>query len=265
MPSQLHEALLLLFRNRPTLAPELMRDALHCELPAFTEARIDSADLTDVKPAEYRADLVVLLLDGVPVYGIVVEAQLARKPRKKFVWPVYATSLRARLEVPVCVLVVAADEAIARWAAQPIDLGNGGVFRPLVLSPSGVPEVIDEAQARADPELAVLSAMAHGREAAESARAAAKQAFGSGDDWSAVPQIAIPASAIKLVDLVVDDRIKAFPSKRQAKERIAGGGVRIDGEVVRDPERELRASDFADATLRLQAGKKTRLRVILGG
>jgi hypothetical protein len=165
MPSQLHEALLLLFRNRPTLAPELMRDALHCDLPAFTEARIDSADLTDVKPAEYRADLVVLLLDGVPVYGIVVEAQLARKPRKKFVWPVYATSLRARLEVPVCVLVVASDEAIARWAAQPIDLGNGSIFRPLVLSPSGVPEIIDEVQARADPELAVLSAMAHGRDA----------------------------------------------------------------------------------------------------
>src|SRR6185436_17325929 len=134
MPSQLHEVLLQLFRNRPLLAPELMRDALHCELPAFTEARIDSADLTDVEPAEYRADLVVLLLDGVAVYGIIVEAQLARKPRKKFVWPVYATSLRARLEVPVCVLVVAADDAIARWAAQPIDLGNGNVFRPLVLS-----------------------------------------------------------------------------------------------------------------------------------
>ena len=109
------------------------------------------------------------------------------------------------------------------------------------------------------------TAMAHGREAAESARAAAKQAFGSGDDWSAVPEVAIPASAIKLVDLVVDERIKAFPSKRQAKERIAGGGVRIDGEVVRDPERELKASDFADATLRLQAGKKTRLRVIFRG
>jgi hypothetical protein len=73
MPSQLHEALLLLFRNRPTLAPELMRDALHVELPAFTEARIDSGDLTDIKPAEYRADLVVLLLNGVPVYGIIVE------------------------------------------------------------------------------------------------------------------------------------------------------------------------------------------------
>ena len=97
MPSQLHEALLLLFRNRPTLAPELIRNALHFELPAFTEARIDSADLTEVKPAEYHADLVVLLLDGVPVYGIVIEAQLTRDPRKKFVSPVYAMSLRARL------------------------------------------------------------------------------------------------------------------------------------------------------------------------
>lgn len=62
MPSQLHEALLLLFRNRPALAPELLRDALHVELPAYTETRIESAELTDVQPAEYRADLVVLPL-----------------------------------------------------------------------------------------------------------------------------------------------------------------------------------------------------------
>ena len=164
MPSELHEALLLLFRNRPMLAPELMRDALHFELPPFTEARIDSADLTEIKPAEYRADLVVLLLEGVPVYGIVVEAQLSRDPRKKFVWPIYATSLRARLEIPVSLLVVTADEVTARWAAQPIELGNGGIFRPLVLSPSGVPEIVDEAQARADPELAIFSAIAHGRD-----------------------------------------------------------------------------------------------------
>jgi hypothetical protein len=177
MPSQMHEAILMLFRNRPTLAPELMRDALHCELPAYTEARIDSADLTEVVPAEYRADLVVLLFDGVPVYGIVVEAQRLRNPRKKFVWPVYATSLRARLELPVSVLVVATNEAVARWAAKPIELGNGGVFRPLVLGPSGVPAIVDDEQARAHPELAVFSAIAHGRDddvslAAQIARAA---------------------------------------------------------------------------------------------
>jgi hypothetical protein len=35
----------------------------------------------------------------------------------------------------------------------------------LVIGPSGVPEIIDSAQAQADPELAVLSAIAHGRDA----------------------------------------------------------------------------------------------------
>jgi hypothetical protein len=73
MPSLSHEALLLLFRNRPELAPELLRDALHIALPAYSEVRIESAELTDVSPAEYRADMVVLLVDGKAVLGIVVE------------------------------------------------------------------------------------------------------------------------------------------------------------------------------------------------
>lgn len=165
MPSQLHEALLLLFRNRPSLAPELLRDALHMELPEYTEARIDSADLTDIQPAEYRADLVVLLSKGEPVLGIVVEVQLSQDQRKPFVWPVYVTNLRARLKCRVCLLVVTSDEPTARWACKPVDMGGGNLFTPLVLGPSGVPEVIDPEQARADPELAVLSAMAHGRDA----------------------------------------------------------------------------------------------------
>jgi hypothetical protein len=165
MPSQLHEALLLLFRNRPGLAPELLRDSLHEELPPYTEIRIDSADLTDIQPAEYRADLVVLLLAGVPVLGIVVEVQLSPNERKRFVWPVYVANLRARLECPVCLLVVTADEAVARWAAKPIDLGGSNRFLPLVLRPSGVPEITDEVRAKSDPELAVLSAMAYGQDA----------------------------------------------------------------------------------------------------
>jgi hypothetical protein len=189
MPSQLHEALLLLFRNRPVLVPELLRDVLHLELPPFTEARIDSAELTEVQPAEYRADLVILLLDGVPVLGIVVEAQLSPDERKQYVWPVYVANLRARLELPVCLLVVAADEATSRWAAKPIELGGGNRFTPLVLGPSGVPEITDEAEARADPELAVLSAMAHGQDsdsgkAAQIALAAQMASLGLDQDRS---------------------------------------------------------------------------------
>lgn len=165
MPSHLHEALLLLFRNRPDLAPELLRQALCISLPTYTEARIESADLTDIQPAEYRADLVVLLLDGSPVLGIVVEVQLARDDRKRFAWPVYVTNLRARLQCPVCLLVVTSEEPVARWASRSIELGGGNTFNALVLHPSGVPEILDADAARRDPELAVLSAMAHGQSA----------------------------------------------------------------------------------------------------
>ena len=159
----LHEALLQLFRNRPALAPELLRGALQVGLPEYSEARIDSADLNQIQPTEYRADLVVLLLRGNAVLGIVVEVQLAPDERKDFVWPVYVTSLRARLRCPVHLLVVAYDEATARWARRPIDLGGANRFTPWVIGPSAVPHVTDPEQAREDPELAVLSALTHGR------------------------------------------------------------------------------------------------------
>ena len=43
MPSLTHDALLQLFRNRPTLAPELLRDALHTPVPAFDHVRVGDA------------------------------------------------------------------------------------------------------------------------------------------------------------------------------------------------------------------------------
>ena len=56
-------------------------------------------------------------------------------------------------------------DVVANRLRRPIELGGGNQFVPLVLGPSGVPEVTDAARAAADPELAVLSAMAHGRDA----------------------------------------------------------------------------------------------------
>ena len=162
MPSRLHEDLLRLFQNRPALAAEVAQRALHAELPEFAEARIDSATLNDLRPAEYRADCVVLLLRDQPVLGIIVEVQLGRDEEKAFTWPAYVSNLRNRIRSPVCLLVLAADDTVARWAGRAIDLGGGNQFVPWVLSLSGVPEIADEAHAKADPELAVLSAVAHG-------------------------------------------------------------------------------------------------------
>jgi uncharacterized protein DUF4351 len=175
MPSLLHESHLLLFRNQPALAPSLIRDVLRVELPAYTEARVISGDLNDIQPAEYRADLVLQLSGGESVCGIIVEVQLSDPEQKRYAWPAYVVNLRARLRCPVHLLVVTVSDAVANRAACPIDLGGGNWFAPHVLRPSSIPEVLDEAEAHADPERAVLSAMAHGRD--DSTERASRIAF----------------------------------------------------------------------------------------
>lgn len=129
MPGFSHEIILELFRNRPELAPALLRDVLRAELPEYTQAKIVEASLNEIQPTEYRADLVVLLHNGAPVFRIVVEAQLHRDPDKLYSWPTYATLLRSRHRCPVCVLVFAGDEVVAEWARQSIDLGSGNRVR----------------------------------------------------------------------------------------------------------------------------------------
>ncbi|WP_438016946.1 hypothetical protein WMF18_40160 [Sorangium sp. So ce315] len=172
MPSMTHEALVELFKNRPTLAAEMLQDALGQPVPAFTEARIVSSDLTEIMPSDRRADVIVVLLVGEqqqPAMAIVVEVQLGVDPEKPYSWPVYVTQTRARHRCPTWLLVVAIDAEIARWCARPIDMGHPGLtLTPLVLGPEGVPVVTEAAQATAAPEVVVLSAMAHGQgEAAE--------------------------------------------------------------------------------------------------
>jgi hypothetical protein len=110
-------------------------------------------------------DLVVLLSEGEPLFAIVVEVQLSQDKDKRKTWPLYLTSLRSRVGCPTALLVVAPGAAVARWCAQPIELGHPGfVLRPLVIGPDAIPVITDEQAACRAPELAVLSAMAHGHE-----------------------------------------------------------------------------------------------------
>jgi hypothetical protein len=175
MPSMAHEVLVDLLRNRPSLAPELLAEVLGVALPFYTEARLVSIDLTKIRPVEYRADLVVLLLDGdVPRWVLIVEVQLGIDPRKRYTWPEYATGARAAYGCPVGLLVIAPDPEVAAWCAEPIETGIlGFVLRPPVLGREAVPVVTDPAEAARRPELAVLSALAHGRSAHGAAIAAA--------------------------------------------------------------------------------------------
>jgi hypothetical protein len=139
---------------------------LHVEVPRFDEARLTEAALNQLVPVEYHADAVVLFVDFIdenkkPMLGTIFEVQLERKERKRYTWPLYAVAARARHECPFVLTVVSPDAAVARWAGQPIDLGNG-MFVPRVIGPEGIPQVTDRDQAVREPQLAVLSVVAHG-------------------------------------------------------------------------------------------------------
>jgi hypothetical protein len=134
------------------------------KVDAAGPAHIESVDLTAALPAEYRADLVIRYSGGTEPVVLVVEVQLERDAEKRFSWPAYATLLRARYRCRVWLLVFAPRPAVARWCAKPIDIGNGALFTPTVLSAEAIPIVVDAAVARAAPELSVLSALAHGGE-----------------------------------------------------------------------------------------------------
>jgi hypothetical protein len=135
MLSFAHDVVADLFKTRPSLAAEILVEVLGISLPAYTEARLVSVDLTEIAPAEYRADVVVLLLDGdIPVRVIVVEVQLAKDPRKRRSWPAYVCVGHAMHGCLVDLLVIAPDPDVATWCAQPIPLGPPGfVLTPPVL------------------------------------------------------------------------------------------------------------------------------------
>ena len=60
MPSLDHESLILLFRNQPALAAQLLSEALQLELPAYTEARLGRP----IRRSRAAATPIVVRFDG---------------------------------------------------------------------------------------------------------------------------------------------------------------------------------------------------------
>jgi hypothetical protein len=156
-----------MFRENPSLALLLLEQILHFPIPEHTSVSVVEAAFDQLVPIEFRADLVIEVKQGDQVvFAVILEVQLGEDPAKKCTWPVYLTVTRARRQgCPVCVLVVAPDVKVATWAAKPIELGlPGDTIHPRVLGPPELPRVTDPAEVRRQPEIAVLSAMAHGNE-----------------------------------------------------------------------------------------------------
>ncbi len=121
MPSLLHETLRDLLRQRVELIPQLLRDALGVSLPDYRELRVESAELTQTTPTEYRADLALTLRSERALVGLIVEPQLGVKARKRLVWPAYLASYRAALGCD-CLLVVVTPSGA--WPSGRVDLST---------------------------------------------------------------------------------------------------------------------------------------------
>jgi hypothetical protein len=59
MPTREHEMWLELLRGRPALAADLLECVRADLVPAFSQARLESGDLSEHAPAAYHADALV--------------------------------------------------------------------------------------------------------------------------------------------------------------------------------------------------------------
>ncbi len=269
MPSTTHQALVELFRSRPSLAPELVARAGHVSLP-FVSASPTEAALDQLVPTEFRADLVVELSDteGALTGSVVVEVQLGPDADKLWTWPVYVAALRARSRRPVWLLVVAPDESVAAWARTPIEITAGAPYSlAIVLGPDALPPIADSEAAARHPELVLLSAVAHGRRAeAEALVSALPAALHALDPAHRVGYLSMllealsPALRKRLEELMVHPSFAAIklpsPWQEMLDESRAQGEARgkAEGEARGKAEGEVRGK--ADAVLAVLAARE---------
>jgi hypothetical protein len=158
MPSQVHAILVDLFRAAPSLALDLLR-ATGASVTAAGARVLDST--FPVTSPDYHVDLTLVCDDasGAPGLVVLVEVQLEPDADKRTAWPFHQAAARTRFRCDACVLVLTIKDSVAHWASVPVVLGPcGSIFRAIVLGPASVPH----AAPPATPELALLSALAHG-------------------------------------------------------------------------------------------------------
>lgn len=109
-----------------------------------------------------------------------------------------------------------------------------------------------------------VTALVHGREAAEAAQKTAQETFEQGHLGAALPRVALPADIIgkiSVVDVLVSAGLAS--SKGEAKKLIQGGGVRINDRKIADIGMVVSADLFTAGELKLSKGQKQIVRVCI--
>jgi tyrosyl-tRNA synthetase len=103
-----------------------------------------------------------------------------------------------------------------------------------------------------------VTALCHGREAAEAVRETARRAFEEGEATGGLPMMEVDANhlrkGLQLADLMVATRLA--PSKGHARRLVRGGGVRVNDTAFTDETARLTDKDTRNGVIKLSAGRK---------
>jgi tyrosyl-tRNA synthetase len=102
------------------------------------------------------------------------------------------------------------------------------------------------------------TAMLHGDDAAREAEETARATFADGGTGGALPAFDIAASELSagMPVLALLTGAGFAESNGEAKRLVKGGGVRVNGEVVADPQAVITTGDLVDGAIKISAGKK---------
>src|SRR5262249_22432189 len=168
MPSGEHESPIALAKLDPGLVTWLLAHLFDVKVPDYHHARARPTDVQVLVSRTYHADGMLLYCDVAddPVLAVVLEVQRGWDPGKRWRWKLYVAQMEAELTVNAALVVYCPDPAIARrYGGMFEHEGLSLPLRPFIFTPHDVPLVVDVELARANPALAVFSAICHGGEA----------------------------------------------------------------------------------------------------
>lgn len=169
MSSPLQQALVTLLRERLSLACFLVERCIRSRFDPQLIPRL-LPDVSAASPDDDRPDLAIELWHParqVAVHAIILEVLVDPDADKRYAWPVYQSLTRLQLECPTLLAVLTPTTPVERWSSAPIDLDGvgGSMIRPFAIGPQIIPQLTSPTHALRNPELAVLSAIAHGHTA----------------------------------------------------------------------------------------------------
>jgi hypothetical protein len=168
MPSTEHESPIALAKSDPDLVTWLLANVFDIKVPDYHHARTHATDVRVLVPRTVHADGMLLFCDRSdrPVLAVVLEIQRHPDKTKRRTWKLYVAQLEDELDVSVALVVYIPKTGLARRYRRMFDSdGLSLMLRPFIFTPADVPLVTDADLARANPALAVFSAICHGGQA----------------------------------------------------------------------------------------------------